>query len=183
MCSKSWRIFILLKKFKITIIFISFLLLNNSTAEEIKLSCKGNHTSKNFSLGENIKEITYEEDLLLDTVKKRLFWLNIRQFHILNDGRTIEAHKPLVFKDLTPSNLIQFYDENENAITFGNAYLNKKLYSMEQFLKLDLSSVPSSTTLATYFYGIDKKTFDINKQLQTESASLPVINFKCIRKN
>ena len=54
---------------------------------------------------------------------------------------------------------------------------------MEQFLKLDLSSVPSSTTLATYFYGIDKKTFDINKQLQTESASLPVINFKCIRKN
>ena len=34
--------------------------------EEIKLSCKGKHTSKNFSLGENIKEIIYEEDLLLN---------------------------------------------------------------------------------------------------------------------
>ncbi len=148
-------------------------------AEEIKLSCKGKHTSKNFSLGENIKEIIYEEDLLYKTSKKKLFWLNIRQFNTLNDGRTIEAHKPLVFKDLTSSNLIQFYDEHENTVTFANAYLNSKLYSMDQFLKLDLTSMPTTTKLATYFYSINKKTFNINKQLQTESASLPMINFKC----
>ena len=152
-------------------------------AEEIKLSCKGKHNSKEFQLGKKIKEIIYEEDLLYDTSKKKLFWINIRQFNTLNDGTTIEAHKPLVFRDLTPSNLIQFYDENENTITFANAYLNNKLYSMKQFLKLDLSSVPSSTTLATYFYAIDKKTLDISKQLQTESASLPMINFRCIKIN
>ena len=50
---------------------------------------------------------------------------------------------------------------------------------MKQFLKLDLSSMPSSTELATFFYAIDKQTFDIDKQLQTENASLPMINFKC----
>jgi len=31
----------------------------------------------------------------------------------------------------------------------------------------------------TYFYAIDKNTFNIDKQLQTESASLPMINFEC----
>ena len=148
-------------------------------AEEIKLSCKGKHTSKEFQLGNNIKEIIYEEDLLYDASKKKLFWLNIRQFNTLNDGTTIEAHKPIVFKDLSPSNLIQFYDDHQNSITFANAYLNNKLYSMDQFLKLDLTSMPSSTTLATYFYAIDKNTFNIDKQLQTESASLPMINFEC----
>ncbi|WP_440634903.1 hypothetical protein [Candidatus Pelagibacter sp. HIMB1746] len=173
----------MLKRIKLIIILISILVFSYSNAEEIKLSCKGVHTSKNFPLGENIKEIKYEEDLLLDTEKKRLFWINIRQSHILDDGTIIEAHKPLVFKDLTPTNLIQFYDENENVITFANAYLNKKLYSMEQFLKLDLKSMPSSTTLATYFYGIDKKTFNIDKRLQTESASLPIINFTCEKIN
>ena len=167
---------------KLKILIIFFLLFSHSNTEEIKLSCKGVHTSKNFPLGENIKEIKYEEDLLLDTTKKRLFWLNIRQFNTLDDGTIIEAHKPLVFKDLTPTNLIQFYDESENAIFFGNAYVNNKLYSMEQFMKLDLSSVPSSTTLATYSYGINKKTFNIDKQLQTESASLPIINFECSSK-
>ena len=144
-----------------------------------KLSCKGKHTSKEFQLGNNIKEIIYEEDLLYDASKKKLYFLNIRQFNTLNDGTTIEAHKPIVFKDLSPSNLIHFYDDHQNSVTFANAYLNNKLYSMDQFLKLDLTSMPSSTTLATYFYAIDKKTFNIDKQLQTESASLPMINFEC----
>ena len=166
-----------MKKFIIILGIIFFS--NIVQAEEIHLECKGIHTANEFKLGENIKEIIYEESLVLNIKDKKLFWLTIKQHNILNNGTTIEAHKPLVFNELTPSNLIQFYDENQYSINFANAYLNNKLYSMKQFLKLDLSSMPSSTELATFFYAIDKQTFDIDKQLQTENASLPMINFKC----
>ena len=74
-------------------------------------------------IDDGIKEIEYKETLHLDLEEKALFWISIKQFYVFETGIKKEAHVPVVYDELTPSNLVMLYDESENSISFGNAYV------------------------------------------------------------
>ena len=176
------------------IVFLLFSLMMlfslSSTAQEIKLNCKGFHTSKDLMIDDGIREIEYEETLHLNLEDKALFWLSIKQFYVFETGIKKEAHTPVVYEKLSPSNLVMLYDESENNISFGNAYVDGKLYSMEQFLPM--KSLANNIRVYNYFVKKDSlknpNEVKINKLitiggLQSETAALPEINFTCEKIN
>lgn len=172
------------------IVFLLFSLMMlfslSSTAQEIKLNCKGFHTSKDLMIDDGIREIEYEETLHLNLEDKALFWLSIKQFYVFETGIKKEAHTPVVYEKLSPSNLVMLDLDSENVISFGNAYLDGKLYSMEQFLSM---GSPMAKNFRSYNYYINKdslnnsKSIKINKLMGMENAVLPEINFTCEKIN
>ena len=172
------------------IVFLLFSLMMlfslSSTAQEIKLNCKGFHTSKDLMIDDGIREIEYEETLHLNLEDKALFWLSIKQFYVFETGIKKEAHTPVVYEKLSPSNLVMLDLDSENVISFGNAYLDRKLYSMEQFLSMES---PMAKNFRSYNYYINKdslnnsKSIKINKLMGMENAVLPEINFTCEKIN
>ena len=162
----------------------------SSNAQQMKLNCKGFHTSKNFVIDDGIKKIEYEEKLHLDLEEKALFWISINQFYVFETGIKKEAHVPVVYDELTPSNLVMLYDESENHISFGNAYVDGKVYSMEQFLPM--KSLANNMRAFNYFIKKDslKKPNEVKIDklitiggLKSETAALPQINFTCEKIN
>ena len=172
------------------IVFLLFSLMMlfslSSTAQEIKLNCKGFHTSKDLMIDDGIKEIEYEETLHLNLEDKALFWLSIKQFYVFETGIKKEAHTPVIYEKLSPSNLVMLDLDSENVISFGNAYLDGKLYSMEQFLSM---GSPMAKNFRSYNYYINKdslnnpKSIKINKLMGMENAVLPEISFTCEKIN
>ena len=154
----------------------------NLFAEEIKLSCKAKHSSKDLVLEEGVKEIIFEEDFLLDLSNKRLFWLSIKQNWVLNNGTKKEVHKPLVYNDLTPFNLIQYEESTSGKyfLSFGNVYINGEKYSLQQFYNLETVKIPIKK-IEIYNYSVNKTTLNIMKQVRTKDFTLPAINFNCVK--
>lgn len=158
----------------------------SSSAQEMKFNCKGFHTSKNLVIDDGIKKIEYEEKLYLDLEEKALFWLSIKQFYVFETGIKKEAHEPVVYDKLSPTNLIMLDLDTEKVISFGNAYLDGNLYSMEQFLSM---GSPKANNFRSYNYYVNKdslkdlSSIKIDKLKHTETTKLPEINFTCEKIN
>ena len=166
-------------------IVITLLLLffcTNLFAEEIKLSCKAKHNSKDVVLAEGVKEIIFEEDFFLDISNKKLFLLSVKQNWVLNDGTKKEVHKPIVYNELTTFNLIQYAESlsEKNNLSFGNVSINDDKYSLEQFMNLKTTKTPIKTiTIINYL--VDRTTLNIKKLLTTQDFTFPAINFNCVK--
>jgi len=166
-------------------IFITLLLLFFSTnllAEEIKLSCKAKHSSKDLVLEKGVKEIIFEEEFFLDISNKKLFWLSVKQNWVLNDGTKKEFHKPLVYNELTPFNLIQYTESHsrKNHLAFGNVYINDDTFSYEQFINFETIKIPIKT-ITIINYHVDITTLNIMKTIMTKDFNSPAINFNCVK--
>ena len=154
----------------------------SSTAQELRINCKGFHTAKDLIIDDGMKEIEYEEKLHLDLEEKALFWLSIKQYYVFETGIKKEAHSPVVYEKLSPTNLIMLDLDGEKVISFGNAYLDGKLYSMEQFLSM---GSPKANIFRSYNYYVNKDSLNypnsikITKLMHTETTKLPEINFMC----
>ena len=97
-----------------------------------------------------------------------------------------EAHAPVVYDKLSPTNLIMLDLDTEKVISFGNAYLDGNLYSMEQFLSM---GSPKANNFRSYNYYVNKDSLNdpnsikIDKLMHTETTKLPEINFTCEKIN
>tara|TARA_B100000214_G_scaffold366983_1_gene336593 strand:+ start:1086 stop:1601 length:516 start_codon:yes stop_codon:yes gene_type:complete len=169
---------------RILFILVVSLFSYSSYAEEISLLCKSKVTSEEQTLAEGLRELHYEELLYLDTSQNKLYILTMKQNWVLEDGTKKEAHKPIIYEDLSSYNSIEFWKggSSQKTYSFGWAMINDKRYNLDNFLKLD-TKVPANTKVITSIYMINKEDFSLTKHMQIDQVELPEIKHKCKRMN
>ena len=163
MCSKSWRVFILLIKFKIILIFFFIFFSSEELfAEKIKIDCKNFDDEE--KLGVKYKKVE-EETFVLDKENKKLYLVSMKLYNIWSDGE-IQNRYNSVFDNFDIGLPIIFIREDANKYHFGVAIIDGAIEKIDT-----VSTLNSSEKIEMIFsYHIKKQNLNVSKVLYTTNG-------------